>query len=94
MVEHTAAALLAASFFGLQCAPGPASAEDAMSHQLPSERRAAALPRHGGVLGPDVGPARSAATGSGASPARGRGPAAPASSGDDGHEPNGHDRGV
>lgn len=56
MVNRTAAALFAASFLALQCAPMPASAENAMGYQLLSAQQAAGLPRRGGALGLDVGP--------------------------------------
>ena len=58
MTNRTAAALLAVSFLGLQCAPGPVLAQNAMGYRLLSAQAAAQLPRAGGSLGMDVGPAQ------------------------------------
>ena len=58
MVKRTAAALLAASLLGSQCLPRPALAQNAMGYQLLSAQQAAQLPRRGGALGLDVGPAQ------------------------------------
>jgi S1-C subfamily serine protease len=58
MVNRTVAALIAASFLGLQCLPSPALAENQMGYQLLSAPQAAALPRNGGALGMDVGRAQ------------------------------------
>ena len=55
MVNRTAAAILAASFLGLQCVPSPALAQNPMGYRLLSAQQAAALPRSGGALGMDVG---------------------------------------
>lgn len=58
MVNRTVAALLAASFLGLQSLPSPALAENQMGYQLLSARQAGQLPRSGGALGMDVGRAQ------------------------------------
>ncbi len=58
MVNRTAAALLAASFFTLQCVSGPAQAQNQMGYQLLPAQQAASLPRRGGALGMDIGPAQ------------------------------------
>ena len=58
MVHRTAAALLAASFLGLQCLPAAAQAQNQMGYQLLSGQQATALPRRGGALGMDIGPAQ------------------------------------
>lgn len=58
MINRTAAAFLAASLLSLQCAPSPALAENQMGYQLLSAREAAGLPRRGGALGMDIGPAQ------------------------------------
>lgn len=63
MVNRAAAALLAVSFLGLQCAPSPASAQNAMGYRLLSVQQAAGLPRHGGAIGLDVGPGPRVASG-------------------------------
>lgn len=63
MVNRTAAALLAVSFLGLQCAPSPASAQNAMGYRLLSVQQAAGLPRSGGAIGLDVGPGPRVASG-------------------------------
>jgi len=57
MVNRTAAALLAASL-SLQCLPASAQAQNQMGYQLLSAQQATALPRRGGALGMDVGPAQ------------------------------------
>jgi hypothetical protein len=58
MVNRTVAALAAASFLSLQCMPSPALAENQMGYQLLSAQQASELPRRGGALGMDVGPAQ------------------------------------
>lgn len=58
MVNRTAAAVLAASFLSLQCISGPAQAQNQMGYQLLPAQQAASLPRRGGALGMDVGPAQ------------------------------------
>ncbi len=58
MVNRTVAMLLAASFLSVQCVPGPALAQNPMGYQLLSASQAAELPRRGGALGMDVGPAQ------------------------------------
>ncbi len=58
MVNRTVAALIAASFLGLQCVPAPAFAENQMGYRLLSGSQASELPRNGGVLGIDVGRAQ------------------------------------
>ena len=61
MVNRTVAALLAASFLSLQCVPtGPALAQNQnqMGYQLLSAQQASELPRRGGALGMDIGPAQ------------------------------------
>jgi len=59
MVNRTVAAFLAASFLSLQCVPtGPALAGNQLGYQLLSAGQAAGLPRRGGALGMDVGPAQ------------------------------------
>ena len=59
MGHHPAAAvLLAASLLGSQCVPSPALADNPMGYQLLSVEQAASLPRRGGALGLDVGPAQ------------------------------------
>ena len=58
MVNRTAAALAAAIILGAQCLPGPAFAENQMGYQLLSQQQAAGLPRRGGALGMDIGPAQ------------------------------------
>lgn len=58
MANPTAAALAAAIVPGAQCLPGPAFAENQMGYQLLSPQQAAGLPRRGGALGMDIGPAQ------------------------------------
>ena len=58
MFKRTAAALLAASLFDMQCVPSPARADNPMGYQLLSARQAADLPRRGGALGMEIGPAQ------------------------------------
>jgi len=58
MVNRTVAALAAAIVLGAQCLPGPALAENQMGYQLLSQQQAAGLPRRGGALGMDIGPAQ------------------------------------
>ncbi len=58
MVNRTVAALVAATFLSLQCLPGPALAENQMGYRLLSTEQAAGLPRNGGALGMDIGPAQ------------------------------------
>jgi predicted metalloprotease with PDZ domain len=58
MASRIAAAVLAVSLLGLQCAPSPAQAENRMGYQLLSAQEASRLPRRGGVLGIDVGVAQ------------------------------------
>lgn len=58
MVNRAATALLAASFLSLQCVSGPAQAQNQMGYQLLPAQQAASLPRRGGALGMDVGPAQ------------------------------------
>ena len=58
MVNRTVAALVAATFLSLQCLPGPALAENQMGYRLLSSQQAAGLPRNGGALGMDIGPAQ------------------------------------
>jgi len=58
MVNRTAGALLKASFLSLQCLPASAQAQNQMGYQLRSAQQATALPRRGGALGMDVGPAQ------------------------------------
>ena len=58
MVNRTVAALVAATFLSLQSLPGPALAENQMGYRLLSQQQAAGLPRRGGALGMDIGPAQ------------------------------------
>ncbi len=58
MVNRTVAALVAATFLSLQGLPSVALAENQMGYQLLSQQQAAALPRRGGALGMDIGPAQ------------------------------------
>jgi len=60
MANCTAVALLAASLLSVQCLPGPAQAQaqNQMGYQLLPAQQAASLPRRGGALGMDVGPAQ------------------------------------
>ncbi len=58
MVNRTAAAVFAASFLSLQCISGPAQAQNQMGYQLLPAQQAASLPRRGGTLGMDIGPAQ------------------------------------
>ena len=58
MVNRTVAALVAATFLSLQGLPSAALAENQMGYQLLSQQQAAGLPRRGGALGMDVGPAQ------------------------------------
>jgi len=58
MVNRTAAVVLAASLLSLQCVAGPARAQNQMGYQLLPAQQAASLPRRGGALGMDIGPAQ------------------------------------
>jgi hypothetical protein len=63
MGNRTIAALLAVSFLSLQCLPSAALAENQMGYQLLSAGQAAGLPRNGGALGLEVGPAEQISSG-------------------------------
>ena len=63
MVSRTKAALVAASFFIMQCAPLPALADNQMGYQLLGLDQVSALPRNGGKLGMDVGKAQQITSG-------------------------------
>ena len=58
MVNRTVAALVAATFLSLQGLPSVALAENQMGYRLLSQQQAAGLPRRGGALGMDIGPAQ------------------------------------
>ena len=58
MTNRKSAALLAACLLGLQCVPAPALAENQMGYRFLSAREASGLPRRGGALGMDIGPAQ------------------------------------
>ena len=54
MINRTAAALLAATFLGLQTLPGLAQTQNPLGYRLFTEQDAASLPRAGGALGMDI----------------------------------------
>ncbi len=58
MLNRTVAAMVATSFFCLQSVPDAALAANQMGYQVLSAEQAGALPRRGGALGMDIGPAQ------------------------------------
>jgi hypothetical protein len=59
MANRPVTALLTAFFLGLHCVvPSPALADNQMGYHLLSGQQAAALPRRGGALGMEIGPAQ------------------------------------
>ena len=58
MLNRTVAALVAVSFLGMQSLPTAALADNQMGYRLLSASEAAQLPKGGGTLGLNVGPAQ------------------------------------